>query len=156
MPRGGPRGAMRGGGPRGGGMGRGTGHRGAPSGRGGPPAVPNRGGSAPRSRPPTGGAQRMLPSSAMSHQQGPASSQPKAEGYEEYVSSLSFSHGVPFLIAGADPPGFSVVFVYTVVTHLSMFFSSFSLHMMRPSQKLPTRDMIIIIISSLHLRKSLS
>ncbi|KAL3049029.1 hypothetical protein OYC64_008496 [Pagothenia borchgrevinki] len=86
MPRGGPRGAMRGGGPRGGGMGRGNGHRGAPSGRGGPPAVPNRGGSAPRSRPPTGGAQRMLPSSAMSHQQGPASSQPKAEGYEDYPS----------------------------------------------------------------------
>lgn len=87
MLRGGPRGAMRGGAPRGG-LGRGNNPRGAPSGRGGP-AVPNRGGTAPRSRPPVAGAPRMLPSAALSHQQGPAASQPKAEGYEDYVSCLS-------------------------------------------------------------------
>lgn len=86
MPRGGPRGAMRGGGPRGG-LGRGSAPRGGPSGRGGLPSAPNRGGSNPRSRPPTAGAPRMLPSGALSHQQhqGPAgASQGKAEGYEEY------------------------------------------------------------------------
>lgn len=85
MPRGGPRGAMRGGAPRGG-LGRGSAPRGAPSGRGGPASVSNRGGTAPRSRPPTAGAPRMLPTPAMSHQQGPAVSQPKTEGYEDYVS----------------------------------------------------------------------
>ncbi|XP_070776503.1 KH domain-containing, RNA-binding, signal transduction-associated protein 1a [Enoplosus armatus] len=86
MPRGGPRGAMRGGAPRGG-LGRGNAPRGAPSGRGGPPSAPSRGGSAPRSRPPAAGAPRMLPSSAMSHQQHqgpPSASQPKADGYEDY------------------------------------------------------------------------
>lgn len=87
MPRGGPRGAMRGGAPRGG-LGRGNAPRGAPSGRGGPPSNSNRGGSAARSRPPAAGAPRMLPSAAMSHQAGPPSgSQPKADGYEDYVSS---------------------------------------------------------------------
>merc|ERR1719498_1739292 len=86
MPRGGPRGAMRGGAPRGG-LGRGSAPRGAPSGRGGPPAAPARGGSASRSRPPAAGAPRMLPSAAMSHQQHqglPSASQPKADAYEEY------------------------------------------------------------------------
>ncbi|TNN87139.1 KH domain-containing, RNA-binding, signal transduction-associated protein 1 [Liparis tanakae] len=83
MPRGAPRGAMRGGGPRGG-LGRGNGHRGAPSGRGGPPSAPNRGGSAPRSRPPAAGAPRMLPSAAMSHQGPPSASQSKSDGYEDY------------------------------------------------------------------------
>lgn len=86
MPRGGPRGAMRGGAPRGG-LGRGSAPRGAPSGRGGPVSASNRGGAAPRSRPPTAGAPRMLPTPSMSHQQGPAASQPKVEGYEDYVSS---------------------------------------------------------------------
>lgn len=92
MPRGGPRGAMRGGAPRGG-LGRGSAPRGAPSGRGGLPSGQNRGGSAARSRPPTAGAPRMLPSAAMSHQQhqGPSSaSQPKADAYEDYVSYLSY------------------------------------------------------------------
>ncbi|XP_045918902.1 KH domain-containing, RNA-binding, signal transduction-associated protein 1a [Micropterus dolomieu] len=87
MPRGGPRGAMRGGAPRGGGLGRGNAPRGAPSGRGGLPSAPSRGGSAPRSRPPAAGAPRMLPSSAMSHQQHqgpPSASQPKADAYEDY------------------------------------------------------------------------
>ncbi|KAM3871458.1 KH domain-containing, RNA-binding, signal transduction-associated protein 1a [Diretmus argenteus] len=87
MPRGAPRGAPRGGAPRGG-LGRGGAPRGAPAGRGGPPTAPNRGGSAPRSRPHTSGAPRMLPASALSHQQHqlapPPTSQPKAEGYEEY------------------------------------------------------------------------
>ncbi|XP_061751492.1 KH domain-containing, RNA-binding, signal transduction-associated protein 1a [Nerophis ophidion] len=83
MPRGGPRGAMRGGAPRGA-MGRGNG-RGAPSGRGGPVNASGRGASASRSRPPSGGAPRMLPSSALSHQQVPPSgAQPKPESYEEY------------------------------------------------------------------------
>lgn len=86
MPRGGPRGAMRGGAPRGG-LGRGSAPRGAPSGRGGPASATSRGGAAPRSRPPTAGAPRMLPTPSMSHQQGPAASQPKVEGYEDYVSS---------------------------------------------------------------------
>ncbi|XP_008279656.1 KH domain-containing, RNA-binding, signal transduction-associated protein 1 isoform X1 [Stegastes partitus] len=88
MPRGGPRGAMRGGAPRGG-PGRGNGPRGAPSGRGGLPSAPNRGGSAPRSRPPTAGAPRMLPSAAMSHQQHqvpPSGSQPKPDAYDDYPS----------------------------------------------------------------------
>ncbi|KAM4542901.1 KH domain-containing, RNA-binding, signal transduction-associated protein 1-like [Odontesthes bonariensis] len=89
MPRGGLRGAMRGGAPRGG-PGRGSAPRGAPSGRGGPPSAPSRGGSAARSRPPTPGAQRMLPSSAMSHQQHqvpPSGSQgPKPDAYDEYSS----------------------------------------------------------------------
>lgn len=105
MPRGGPRGAMRGGAPRGG-LGRGSAPRGAPSGRGGPPAAANRGGSASRSRPPAAGAPRMLPSAAMSHQQGPPSaSQPKADAYEDYVSCLSpgfiISH-VLSLISGGN------------------------------------------------------
>ncbi|KAM4625839.1 KH domain-containing, RNA-binding, signal transduction-associated protein 1-like isoform 1-T1 [Polymixia lowei] len=87
MPRGAPRGgAPRGGAPRGG-LGRGGAPRGAPAGRGGPSAAPSRGGSAPRSRPPSG-APRMLPASALSHQQHqlppPPASQPKAEAYEEY------------------------------------------------------------------------
>lgn len=85
MPRGGPRGAMRGGAPRGG-LGRGSAPRGAPSGRGGPASASNRGGTAPRSRPPAAGAPRMLPTPVMSHQPGPAASQPKTEGYEDYVS----------------------------------------------------------------------
>lgn len=90
MPRGGPRGAMRGGAPRGG-LGRGSAPRGAPTGRGGPPpAAASRGGSASRSRPPAAGAPRMLPSAAMSHQQGlPSASQPKADAYEDYVSCLN-------------------------------------------------------------------
>uniref|UniRef100_A0A674MPY2 KH domain-containing, RNA-binding, signal transduction-associated protein 1 n=1 Tax=Takifugu rubripes TaxID=31033 RepID=A0A674MPY2_TAKRU len=97
MPRGGPRGAMRGGAPRGG-LGRGSAPRGAPSGRGGPASAANRGGAAPRSRPPTAGAPRMLPTPSMSHQQGPAASQPKVEGYEDYVSSATskyydYGHG---------------------------------------------------------------
>ncbi|XP_068607784.1 KH domain-containing, RNA-binding, signal transduction-associated protein 1a [Brachionichthys hirsutus] len=85
MPRGGPRGAMRGGAPRGG-LGRGSSPRGAPSGRGGPPSASSRGGTASRSRPPAAGAPRMLPSAAMSHQQGPAGSQSKTDGYEDYPS----------------------------------------------------------------------
>lgn len=84
MPRGAPRGAMRGGAPRGG-LGRGSAPRGAPSGRGGPPTAANRGGAASRSRPPTAGAPRMLPAAAMSHQQVPPSSQPKADAYDDYV-----------------------------------------------------------------------
>lgn len=89
MPRGGPRGVMRGGAPRGG-LGRGSAPRGAPSGRGGPASANNRGGAAPRSRPPSAGAPRMLPTPSMSHQQGPAASQPKVEGYEDYVSFPNF------------------------------------------------------------------
>ncbi|XP_011614545.1 KH domain-containing, RNA-binding, signal transduction-associated protein 1a [Takifugu rubripes] len=89
MPRGGPRGAMRGGAPRGG-LGRGSAPRGAPSGRGGPASAANRGGAAPRSRPPTAGAPRMLPTPSMSHQQGPAASQPKVEGYEDYPYEESY------------------------------------------------------------------
>ncbi|KAM9842418.1 KH domain-containing, RNA-binding, signal transduction-associated protein 1a isoform 1-T1 [Aulostomus maculatus] len=88
MPRGGPRGAMRGGAPRGG-PGRGSAPRGAPSGRGGPPSAPNRGGSSSRSRPPASGAPRMLPSSALSHQQHqvpPSGSQAKPDGYDDYPS----------------------------------------------------------------------
>lgn len=86
MPRGGPRGAMRGGAPRGA-MGRGNAPRGGPSGRGGPPApAANRGGAAARSRPPTAGAPRMLPTAALSHQQVPSASQPKAEAYEDYAA----------------------------------------------------------------------
>lgn len=85
MPRGGPRGAMRGGAPRGA-MGRGNAPRGGPSGRGGPPApAANRGGTANRSRPPAAGAPRMLPAAALSHQQVPSASQPRAEAYEDYV-----------------------------------------------------------------------
>ncbi|XP_023140311.2 KH domain-containing, RNA-binding, signal transduction-associated protein 1a isoform X1 [Amphiprion ocellaris] len=88
MPRGGPRGAMRGGAPRGG-PGRGNGPRGAPSGRGGLPSAPNRGGSAARSRPPAAGAPRMLPSGGMTHQQHqvpPSGSQPKPDAYDDYPS----------------------------------------------------------------------
>lgn len=91
MPRGAPRGgAPRGGAPRGA-LGRGGAPRGAPAGRGGPPTTPSRGGTAPRSRPPTPGSSRMLPAQALSHQQHqlplPPSSQPKGEGYDEYVSN---------------------------------------------------------------------
>ncbi|XP_077409025.1 KH domain-containing, RNA-binding, signal transduction-associated protein 1-like [Vanacampus margaritifer] len=82
LPRGGPRGGMRGGGPRGG-ISRGN-SRGGPANRGGP-ATANRGGSASRSRPPAAGAPRMLPASALSHQQVPPSgSQAKPESYEAY------------------------------------------------------------------------
>lgn len=85
MPRGNMRGAPRGGAPRGGPGGRGTAPRGAPAGRGGPPSAPTRGGSSARSRPPAAGAQRMLPTAGMSHQQVPSGSQPKPDGYDEYV-----------------------------------------------------------------------
>ncbi|XP_037551007.1 KH domain-containing, RNA-binding, signal transduction-associated protein 1a [Nematolebias whitei] len=86
MPRGNMRGAPRGGAPRGGPGGRGTAPRGAPAGRGGPPSAPTRGGSSARSRPPAAGAQRMLPTAGMSHQQVPSGSQPKPDGYDEYGS----------------------------------------------------------------------
>ncbi|XP_051793162.1 KH domain-containing, RNA-binding, signal transduction-associated protein 1a isoform X2 [Acanthochromis polyacanthus] len=93
MPRGGPRGAMRGGAPRGG-PGRGNGPRGAPSGRGGLPSAPNRGGSAARSRPPAAGAPRMLPAGGMSHQQHQPSyeepyAEPSYEGYDNYYNQQS-------------------------------------------------------------------
>uniref|UniRef100_A0A3Q0SH95 KH domain-containing, RNA-binding, signal transduction-associated protein 1 n=1 Tax=Amphilophus citrinellus TaxID=61819 RepID=A0A3Q0SH95_AMPCI len=93
MPRGAPRGAMRGGAPRGA-PGRGGAPRGAPSGRGGPPAAPTRGGSAPRSRPPSAGAPRMLPSAALSHQQHQPAyddsyAEPAYEGYDNYYSQPS-------------------------------------------------------------------
>lgn len=121
MPRGGPRGSMRGGAPRGG-LGRGSAPRGAPSGRGGPPAAANRGGSAPRSRPPTAGAPRMLPSAAMSHQQGPGSaSQPKADAYEDYVSCLS--PGVVVIISC----WMQTLFGTLVVTHSTLTNCSFHL-----------------------------
>lgn len=90
MPRGNMRGAVRGGAPRGG-PGRGTAPRGAPSGRGGPPSAPSRGGNAARSRPPAAGAQRMLPTAGMSHQQVPSGSQPKPDGYDEYVGLQKFA-----------------------------------------------------------------
>lgn len=86
MPRGAPRGAMRGGAPRGA-PGRGGAPRGAPSGRGGPPSAPTRGGSAPRSRPPAAGAPRMLPSAALSHQQHqvpPSATGSKPDAYDDY------------------------------------------------------------------------
>lgn len=88
MPRGGLRGAVRGGAPRGG-LGRGSAPRGAPTGRGGLPSAPTRGGNSARSRPPAAGAARMLPSAGMSHQQhqgGPSGSQAKPDAYDEYVS----------------------------------------------------------------------
>ncbi|XP_008324845.1 KH domain-containing, RNA-binding, signal transduction-associated protein 1 [Cynoglossus semilaevis] len=94
MPRGGPRGAMRGVAPRGGPV-RGT-ARGGPSGRGGLPSAPARGGSAPRSRPPAAGAPRMLPSAAMSHQQVTSGSQAKPDAYEEYSSYDDSYAEVPY------------------------------------------------------------
>ncbi|KAM6913195.1 KH domain-containing, RNA-binding, signal transduction-associated protein 1-like [Xenentodon cancila] len=88
MPRGTLRGAVRGGAVRGGAPGRGGAPRGAPTGRGGPPSASSRGGSSARSRPPAAGAPRMLPSSAMSHQQHqvPSGSQSKPDAYEDYSS----------------------------------------------------------------------
>ena len=118
MPRGGPRGAMRGGAPRGG-LGRGSAPRGAPSGRGGPPSAPSRGGSAPRSRPPAAGAPRMLPSAGMSHQQHqvpPPASQPKADAYEDYVSFRFHLINSTDLSLGA----MWVLFIKTVLTHLTL------------------------------------
>lgn len=103
MPRGGLRGAVRGGAVRGGGPGRGGAPRGAPSGRGGPPSASARGGSSGRSRPPTAGAPRMLPSAAMSHQQHqvpPAGSQSKPDAYDDYVSLVLKKKKVKRIHAG--------------------------------------------------------
>lgn len=133
MPRGGPRGAMRGGAPRGGAP------RGAPSGRGGPSAAPNRGGASSRSRPPAAGAQRMLPSAALSHQQVQSGSQPKPDGYDDYVSYSWFIY-----FHSSNKYHSSV---------LSIYFP-YSLHMKILMQSLHMRDMIIIIINKLHPRKS--
>ncbi|XP_037549278.1 KH domain-containing, RNA-binding, signal transduction-associated protein 1b [Nematolebias whitei] len=73
-----PHGAAGRGGVTRGGPGRGGAVRGGPAGRGGPPAVPNRGAVAPRARAPAGGPpQRMAPPSAHS-------SSAAAEGYDEY------------------------------------------------------------------------
>lgn len=118
MPRGGPRGAMRGGAPRGG-LGRGSAPRGAPSGRGGLPSAPTRGGSAPRSRPPAAGAPRMLPSGAMSHQQHqvpPSASQPKADAYEDYVSLPQ-----PLVCDNASAALLGVVWVLTLPNYDFVF-----------------------------------
>lgn len=132
MPRGGPRGAMRGVAPRGGPV-RGT-ARGGPSGRGGLPSAPARGGSAPRSRPPAAGAPRMLPSAAMSHQQVTSGSQAKPDAYEEYVCYLFL-----FILIVA----FSRVGVKCVKPFFPPIFFCHSHHTTTPTQRCPTRDMTI-------------
>lgn len=139
MPRGGPRGAMRGGAPRGA-MGRGNAPRGGPSGRGGPPApAANRGGATNRSRPPAAGAPRMLPAAALSHQQVPSASQPKAEAYEDYVrfNAVHVHFFRPHHIVGSDP--------------LVAFDPR--LPMKSHTQNLHTRDMKATTVSKQHLRK---
>ncbi|XP_012688501.1 KH domain-containing, RNA-binding, signal transduction-associated protein 1a [Clupea harengus] len=98
---------QRGAGPRGGaqrgGPGRGGAVRGAPSGRGGPPpsAPPGRGGAATRARPSAPPPQRMLPSSALSHQHQHQQQQPQhqhqhpaaPESYEEYPYEETYPEG---------------------------------------------------------------
>lgn len=140
MPRGNMRGAPRGGAPRGGPGGRGTAPRGAPAGRGGPPSAPTRGGASARSRPPAAGGQRMLPTSAMSHQQVPSGSQPKPDGYDEYVG-LQKSALFGFLFT-------SQYFIFS-----NNAFSPLRVHMKSLMQSQAMKDMIVTTVSSLLQRE---
>ncbi|KAG5265643.1 hypothetical protein AALO_G00244740 [Alosa alosa] len=98
-----PRGAGPRGGAQRGGPGRGGAVRGAPAGRGGPPptAPPGRGGAATRARPSAPPPQRMLPSSALSHQHHQQQHQPQhqhqhpaaPESYEEYSYDETYPEG---------------------------------------------------------------